>query len=251
MGRGWSAGSGWGLAAGVVAALMVIGLALHVVPKRFVRVWMKPRDRRRREIARSRVKAWLVGHVVVGGLAPAAVLAHVDGMSGSGGVLLAAFGVASVLGAFGAVVYRAVPRALTRIERGGSLPEDLKGDADELRARMFREMSGTGELVKRIADRILVPYARAPFGWVSLVASGRTLAEEERRLRARIQIVLEGRGGDRLAGLDKLIRVAVEVRALPGRRAMTVALRAWMPLHMVMAAVTVALLLVHVALVLR
>ncbi|HUQ01373.1 MAG TPA: cyclic nucleotide-binding domain-containing protein [Kofleriaceae bacterium] len=253
MGRGWSAGSGGGLAAGVVGALMVVALSAYAVPKRFVRLWMKPRDRRERvrPVARSRVKALMLAHVLVGGVAPAAVLAHADGLAGTGGVLLLAFAVATVLGGFGAAVYRALPRALTRIERGGSLPEDLKGDASELRARLFKEMSGTGELVKRIADKILVPYARKPLGWIALVASGRTLSEEERRLRAQIDGVLEGRGSDRLTGLEKVIRVAVEVRALPGRRVLTASLRAWLPLHMVMAAVTLALLVVHVVMVLR
>jgi Fe-S-cluster-containing dehydrogenase component/CRP-like cAMP-binding protein len=253
LGRSWNAGSGAGLAAGVIAALLVLALAAYSVPKRFVRLWMKPRDRRERArpVARSRVKVLMLAHVVVGGIAPAAVLAHADGLGGSGGALLLGFLVATVLGGFGALVYRAIPRALTRIERGGSLPEDLKGDARELRARLFKEMSGTGDLVKRIADRILVPYARAPLGWIALVASRCTLAEEERRLRAQVDAVLEGRGVDRLAGLEKIIRVAVEVRALPGRRVLSGSLRAWLPLHMVMAAVTLALLAVHVVLVLR
>ena len=85
----------------------------------------------------------------------------------------------------------------------------------------------------------------------SSAASGRRLADEERQLRQKVDVVLEGRGGDRLAGLDKIIRVAVEVRALPGRRVLTAALRAWLPAHMVMAAVTVGLLVVHIAMVLR
>ena len=253
MGQRWEAGTGAGLAAGVVAGLMVIGLAGYAVPKRFVRLWMKPRDRREkvRPIARSKLRAWMIGHAVAGGMAPAAVLAHVDAVKGSGGALLLAFGAVSVAGAFGALVYRVLPRALTRIERGGTLPEDLAGDASELRARLFKEISGTAELVKRIADRILVPYARAPLGWMALVMSGRRLAEEERRLRAQIDGLLEGRGGDRLVGLEKVIRVAVEVRALPGRRVLSAALRGWLPAHMVMAAVTVALLVVHVVMVVR
>jgi Fe-S-cluster-containing dehydrogenase component len=253
MGRGWQAGSGAGLGAGIVAAVMVLASSGYAVPKRFVRMWMRERDRRVRvrPVARSKVKGWMVAHGVVGGLVPAAVLAHADGMRGSGGALLIAFGVVSGLGAFGVVVYRTLPRALTRIERSGSLPEDLKGDASELRARLFKEISGTSELVKRIADRVLVPYARATLGWMALVGSGRRLAEEEKRLRKQVEVMLEGRGGDRLAGLDEVIRVAVEVRALPGRRVMTTALRAWLPVHMVTAAVTVALLVVHVVMVLR
>jgi hypothetical protein len=234
------------LGAGVVAAVMVMAMAAYVVPKRFVRIWMRKREGKVRPVATSKVRAMMIAHGVVGGLAPAAVLAHADGISGSGGALLIAFGVVTALGAFGSLAYAALPRALTRIERSGALPEDLAGDAKELRARLFKEISGTGDLVKRIADKILVPYARKPLGWIAMVASGRTLRDEEKRIRAQIDRVLEGRGGEKLAGLDKVVRVAVEVRALPGRRVLTTSLRAWLPLHMILAAITVGLLLVHV-----
>lgn len=246
MGKSWTAGEGGGLIAGAIAAVMVMAMAAYVVPKRWTRMWMRKRETKERPVARSKLKAMMIAHGVLGGLAPAAALAHADGVSGSGGALLIAFVVASALGAIGSIAYAAVPRALTRIERGGALPEDLIGDAKELRARLFKEISGTGELVKRIADRILVPYARKPMGWIAMVASGRTLREEEKRLRREIDRVLEGRGGDKLDGLDRVVRVAVEVRALPGRRVMTASLRAWLPLHMVMAAITVGLLAVHV-----
>jgi Fe-S-cluster-containing dehydrogenase component len=246
MGKRWDAGHGAGLMAGVVAALMVMAMAAYVVPKRWLGLWMRTRAGKERPIARSRMRAVMIAHGIVGGLTPAAVLAHADGIGGSGGALLIAFAVATVLGAFGALAYAALPRALTRIERSGALPEDLAGDAKELRARLFKEISGTGELVKRIADKILVPYARRPLGWIAMAASGRTLREEEKRIRAHIDRVLEGRGGEKLSGLDKVVRVAVEVRALPGRRVLTTSLRAWLPLHMVLAAITVGLLLVHV-----
>jgi len=114
-------------------------------------------------------------------------------------------------------------------------------------ARLHREAAGTSDLVKAIADRVLLPYARAPLGGAALAASGRTLAEEEARLTARIDGALEGRGGDRREGLDRLIRTAVELRALPARRALTAALRAWLPIHIVAAAVVLALLFLHVA----
>ncbi len=246
----WAPDRGAGLAAGAVAGLLLLMLGAYVLPKRLVRSWMRPRDRRQqvRPVARSRTRVHLIAHVGLGLLAPAAVLAHAGlAMPASpAGALLLAFVVASATGAVGAAAYRGIPRMLTRIERGGALPEDLAGDASELRARLFRELSGTSELVKHLAARILMPYARAPLGWLALAASRRGLSDEERRLRARVDAVLAGRGADRLHGLDGVIRLAVELRALPGRRALTAALRAWMPIHVVLAAMTLGLLGIHV-----
>lgn len=251
---GWVPGRGVGWLAGAIAAVIIAGLCAYVLPKRLVRRRMKPRDRRERErpAARSRTRAHLIAHIGLGVLAPALVIAHagVAMPASPGGALWLAFALATVLGGAGAMVYRGLPRVLTRLERAGALPEDLAGDAADLRARLFREISGTDEVVKRLAARLLVPYAKAPLGWVALAASGRSLGAEERRLRARIDDILDGRGAGRLAGLDAIIRLVVELRALPGRRAMTTLLRAWLPAHIVLAAITVVLLVVHVVAVL-
>jgi hypothetical protein len=93
---------------------------------------------------------------------------------------------------------------------------------------------------------VLLPYARAPLGWLALAASGRSLAGEERRLRRRIEDALAGRAAGRLDEVDPILRTAVELRALPARRVLTALLRAWLPLHIVTAALVVALLLAHV-----
>ncbi len=252
---GWHAERGPGLAAGVIAGLAIVGLAAYVVPKRLVRRRLRPRGAHAaitdgdRPPARSRTRGPLTLHLVLGLAVPAAVLAHAGGRvpPSVAGALTLAFALATVAGGLGALAYRALPRGLTRLERRGALPEDLAGEAVELRARLFREASGADALVKRIVLRILAPYARAPLGWLALLASGRDLGGEERRLRARIDGVLAGRGHDRLDGLDALCRIAVELRALPGRRALTAALRGWLPLHVVAAAMTLALLVAHVA----
>lgn len=252
---GWHAERGPGLAAGVIAGLAIVGLAAYVVPKRLVRRRLRPRGARAavtdgdRPPARSRTRGPLRLHLALGLAVPAAVLAHAGGRVPPtvAGALTLAFALATVAGGLGALAYRVLPRGLTRLERRGALPEDLAGEAVELRARLFREASGADELVKRIVLRILAPYARAPLGWLALLASGRDLGTEERRLRARIDRVLAGRGHDRLDGLAALCRIAVELRALPGRRALTAALRGWLPLHVVAAAMTLALLVAHVA----
>ena len=58
--------------------------------------------------------------------------------------------------------------------------------------------------------------------------------------------MLEGRGSERLEGLDELIRIVVELRALPARRALTLALRAWLPLHVIGTGILVGLLFLHI-----
>jgi len=241
------------LAAGVIAGLALLGLAAYVLPKRFPR--RRARDRHAlgpRPVPRSRTRLALAVHVVVGALVPAAVLLHAGAAlrPTPAGALLAAFAAVTGLGMLGALGYRGLPRALTRIERRGDLPEDLAGAGEELRVRLVAALTDGGELVKRVAERVLLPYAGARLGWVALVASRRGLVDEERRLRRAIDDGLGGRGGDRLAGLDRIIRLAVELRALTGRRVLTAALRVWLPAHMVAAAVALALLALHVVLVL-
>jgi hypothetical protein len=163
------------------------------------------------------------------------------------GSLALAFWAVSLLGCFGALAYRLVPRRLARLERRGDLPEDLAAERKALLDRLFVQASGRDELVKAIAARVLVPYARAVLGPLALLASGRSLADEEARLHARIDAMRQGRGQGRLSGLPELVRTAVELRALPVRRVLTALLRGWLPLHMVVSAVGLALLGLHVA----
>jgi hypothetical protein len=157
-----------------------------------------------------------------------------------------AFWLSTALGAFGALAYRILPRRLARVERSGALPEDLASERERLLDRFHRALTGKSELVKKLSERMLLPYARSGAGPLLLLASGRTLSEEQRALRQRLETLLEGRGGNKLDGLDDLIRIVVELRALPLRRGLTASLRVWLPLHIVVSAVVLALLLLHV-----
>ncbi|MEM9458563.1 MAG: cyclic nucleotide-binding domain-containing protein [Myxococcota bacterium] len=260
----WSPGQGPGLRAGVVAAVGMVGLLSYAAPKRIVGLWMRRRRKasaarraaetiegspRRRSSPRSRVRGWLNLHGILGILTMAAVLGH-TGLrvpAGPAGTLALAFWLVSGLGVFGALAYHFVPRRLARLERRGDLPEDLAAERQTLLDRLFRQASGRDTLVKTIVARVLVPYARALHGPVVLLLSGRGLAQEQRRLRARIDAMRQGRGQGRLGGLDELVRTAVELRALPLRRSLTAVLRGWLPLHIVVSAVALALLGLHVA----
>jgi Fe-S-cluster-containing dehydrogenase component len=260
---GWAPGTGPGLAMGVLGGVLIAALAAYAAPKRLVRRAMRRRPAGARaalgadRAPRSRVRPHLVAHMVLGALAPACALAHAGARlpASPGGALMLALALTSLLGVAGAIVYRALPRRLTRLERRGALPEDLPAERDALGARLYREISGTGEAVKAAAAHIVLPYVRAPLGGLALALSGRSLAGEEARIQRRIDGALAGRRDDdgpversrRLEGLQPILRTAVELRALGSRRILTAALRAWLPLHIVAGAAVLSLLLLHAA----
>jgi hypothetical protein len=75
-----------------------------------------------------------------------------------------------------------------------------------------------------------------------------TLREEERRLRRRI-VAAVGERSSALDGIDDLVRMAVERRALRAQALLQTLLRAWTPAHLVGVAVALVLLIAHVVLV--
>ena len=93
---------------------------------------------------------------------------------------------------------------------------------------------------------MLLPYATSPLGPAALLLSGRRLRDEEARLLAMVDAVLEGRGKERLGGLTRLVGTCVEMRALPAQRALTLLLRAVVPAHGALGAIVLVLLVVHV-----
>ena len=158
-----------------------------------------------RAIVRSRVRVHFVAHLVLGVLAAGAVIAHagVALPTSVAGALTIAFWGATALGALTAIVYRALPSRLARLERGGALPEDLPARSRELGERLFRELTGKSPGVKTIYGRILRPYASNALGPLLLFLAGRPLKAEERRLRARFDRALDGRQSERLVGTDE------------------------------------------------
>ena len=248
----WQPASGVGLGAGVLAGLGMLALLAYAVPKRRVRLWMKPRAAgagatRTTSVVRPQLQIHLALGLVTVGLALAHARPRAGG--GHGGALMGAVLLTSLVGGLVALAYRLVPPRLARIERTAALPEDFARARQDLLDRLYREASGRSDLVKRIFEKILLPYARSPLGPLALLASGRRLREEEAAVRARVDQVLEGRGKERLAGLAELTRIVVELRALPAQRWLLRALRGGLPVHIVTFAIAVALLGVHVALV--
>jgi ferredoxin len=248
-----TAKGGVGYAAGVVAAAGFLALLAYLVPKRGIRIWMRA-PRWKTSASRPRVASVVrphaTLHTVIGVLTMATVLAHAPwppaGRASVGGALYAAFFLSAFAGCGTGLAYRFLPRYLARLERTAALPEDFAGARRALLDRLYREVTGRSDLVKKIVDKMLLPYATSAFGPIALLLSRRTLREEEEVVRGRIDRVLEGRGAERLAGLKELVRTVVELRSLPAQRLLLAGLRVGLPVHVVTFGVATVLLLLHV-----
>jgi Fe-S-cluster-containing dehydrogenase component/CRP-like cAMP-binding protein len=235
------------LVTGALAGVGCVLLLGHGLLKRFprARAWLSKRvawGEGRGAVPFVRV------HQIVGFLTAAAVLAHVGlvPLQGAAGALTLGFWGLALSGGLGAAAYRVLPARLTRLERRGSLPEDHAAEREALEQRLYGSLTAQDTAAKELARRVLLPYARAVHGPFVLVASGRTLGEEERALAAEVARLVGGRRSARLASVGELVQAAVELRALGARRVLEAALGAWLPLHVVLSALFAALLVVHV-----
>jgi hypothetical protein len=228
---------------GIVAGVMVVALAAYAVVKR--------RRRDRAGAGVSRVRPHLVAHMALGLVAVGVVAAHTrwHAPPNVAGALLMVFALASATGALGALAYRLVPPALSRVERRAMLAEDLAARARDLDERAFGALSGRSEASKAVYARWRAPYARAALGGVWMLVLRATLRDEQARLRGRVEGVLGARTGT-LDGLDDLIRMVVERRAVRAQRLLHLALRAWVPVHVVAVGVLAVMLVAHVVVVL-
>jgi Fe-S-cluster-containing dehydrogenase component/CRP-like cAMP-binding protein len=249
----WIPAHGIGFVAGVTAAIGMLALTAYAVPKRLVRLWMgrrkttSPEAPRVETKVRSRVAPHVAGHLALGFVTAAVALGHAPPSShGLGRALLVALLVSSAAGALTALTYALVPARLSRLERQSALPEDFGPARALLVDRLYQKVSGKSDLVKKIFETMLLPYAKSFFGPALLIASGRRLREEEQRLETKIETTLEGRGKERLAGLSDLVRIVVELRALPAQRALLFSLRVFLPLHVLTFVMALALLIAHV-----
>lgn len=240
---------------GAVAGTLVVLLVAYAGAKRSPR--LLARIPRAGEPATSRAPLTLartlyIAHLAVGALALGALIAHTHGAApGSvAGASTLAMALAVATGAFGAVAHVVLPARLARLERGSVLPEELAARRRAIDERIFTQLSGRSEVVKTLYARVLRPYRRARFGTLLLIASGRRLRAEERRVRERMGGLLEGRKSERLEGLDDLVRLVVEHRAIGALGILTLVLRGWLAVHLASTAAAVALVAVHVVAVL-
>jgi len=227
---------------GILAGALVGVLVAYSGAKR------APRMLARVRASGSFARALYVAHLAIGTLTVGAVVAHGHARipGDLGGALTLAMLLALATGAFGAMTHALVPRRLSRLERKSVLPEELGARRRELDEQVFARLSGKSELVKTLYGKMLRPYKAARLGFLWLAASGRSLRDEEKRLRARISTLLEGRRSEKLDGLDDLVRLVVEHRATRSAQLLTFALRGWLGVHLAATAASIVLLVVHV-----
>jgi Fe-S-cluster-containing dehydrogenase component/CRP-like cAMP-binding protein len=227
---------------GVTAGVLVGALVLYSGVKRSPRLLARLRG------ASSLGRSLYVAHLALGVVAVGAVLGHTHGSapSNAAGALTIAMELALGTGVLGAILHVVLPPRLARLERGSVLPEELVARRREIDERIFTQLSGRSEVVKTLYGRVLRPYRNARFGPLLLVASGRRLRAEEKRVRATLGGLLEGRKSERLDGLDELVRLVVEHRAVSALRLLTFAVRGWIPVHLAATAIAVVLLVAHV-----
>jgi Fe-S-cluster-containing dehydrogenase component len=229
---------------GVLAGALVSLLVAYAIGKRA-----------RRPLAKLGAKlplarALYVAHLSAGVLACGAIAAHVRGAvpPNVAGALTLALALAVVTGVVGASIGAVVPRALSRVERSSVLPEELATKAKEIDEKIFAMLSGKSELTKTLFVEALRPYRRSLLGPLLLLVSRRSLRREEKALRARVDALAKARGGTReaLAGLDDLVRLVVEHRAVRLQRLLTWILRGWLAPHLAATAAALVLLVLHV-----
>jgi Fe-S-cluster-containing dehydrogenase component/CRP-like cAMP-binding protein len=237
-----------GTAAAFVAGGATLVLAAYAIGKR------APLLLERRRAAKG-ARPWgagaYVAHVAIGLAATAAVPWHAPTLTlaprSMGGLLTLFFVLAAASGAALALAYAWLPRALARLERRPLLPETVSKEREELETRLFKALSGKDDLLKKVAEKLLLPYARSWGSGVRLLLSGRDLPTEERRLEELVVAKLDGRRNDpRLQGLRELVRLAIDRAVLPVLRAHNGVLRGLLPVHAVTMLATIVLLVVHV-----
>jgi hypothetical protein len=205
---------------------------------------------------RSSVRGHFVAHLALGVLTPALVFLHAAGAGGgvgafcslrsSGGALSLALLAATFAGVVAAVAYARLPRRIAALAPNPRPLEEIPRELSLLEDRLFRELTGRSPLVKKIVEKVLLPYQRAPLGPLQLLAAGRSRRRERARLRDAIDQRLQGRGRDKRAGLETLLALVVAHRALRAARLLSRVLLWVLPLHVVPAALVAALLVAHV-----
>jgi Fe-S-cluster-containing dehydrogenase component/CRP-like cAMP-binding protein len=227
------------LASGAFAGLMLLALVGYAAIKR-----LRPSV----AAAVSNARGHAIAHLATGVMTAGAVAWHAGPRihANLAGGLWLSFIATSVTGGLAAAAYALLPHLLARVERRAHLPEDLPARAKDLGERAFGALSGRSDVTKAAYARWLAPYAGAWLGGLRLILGRRTLRDEERRVRTEIESAIGARVRH-LDGIDDLIRLAVERRAVSAQRLLQEALRAVVPVHVVCVAVTAVLLLAHVA----
>jgi hypothetical protein len=222
-------------ASGFVLLAIVLMLLGYVVVKR---ARVRVRGRARAVLA---TRPHFVAHLALGVVSLGVAAAHAHGTS----ALAIAFWGAAGMGALAGVTGAIIPRRLARIERTARLPEELGGAMREIDARLFRELSGTSDLLKGLYQRILRPFSRSIPALARICLMGTPPRELRERLTARVH-ALVAEDDERLIGLDRIVASVVERQSLRAQRVLGATLRVTSFAHVVIASALVVLVVIHV-----
>jgi len=239
-----------GIGTGIAAAATMLLLALYGVRKRAIklvmRLWKGALGRAGGGAGltgSADLRLWLPAHVVLGGALFGWTFAH-TGLSLGGpvtAVLQISLLLAVVTGAWGYLLYGAVPKRLSKLEDRSRLPEDYEQEIAAARSNIDR-MRGRlspaeGEILRR---------AEGGGGLLSLVRGGRKPAEDAEHLWQALSV--EERRVAGAAGRRAVEEVA-KLRTLRASLRLTRMVRSWLPLHLASMALAFAALALHVVLV--
>jgi len=198
------------------------------------------------------VRPFLVLHVAVGTAAIALLAAHAGAHVGRGltGAAGATAWATLLTGLLVSTAYRWLPARLAALERRGALPEDGLGKGRANDDLVFRTLTGKSERLKTIYAHVLAPYTRSVGHLFRLVTTAPSVADEEQRWHRRLRETLGDRAKE-LDGLDELVRLAVERRALDARTLLGGTLRAVPLIHGALTFLALALAFAHVVVMVR
>jgi len=188
-----------------------------------------------------RVRPHFIFHLAMGLVCSALVAAHAGRVpNNAAGALLLAFAIAATSGICGAILYAVIPAQLTKLEARAALPEDMPALIATSKEEVFRALSGSSELTKKIYANVLRSFERAP---AIAMLFGKN---HEGALIARIKRMLGDRATeDRMRPIEALVRAIVQLRAQRAQRVAQALLRGWLAIHLASTGMALVLLAVH------
>jgi hypothetical protein len=231
-------GSTMGLIYGIAALLLIALLLFYGIRKR----WHRSRL--------GKLENWFQSHIYLGLLTLLVVLAH-SGLRFEDKIataLLIVIAVVIASGAFGAVLYKMLPRALTEVESNLS-NQQISDQINQLGRAMARLASGKSQPFQRIQARLERSIRPKWFAaWRLLVAGGRAgkIGDQPREIAAMLTLVPENEQND-LRQMLVLSRQQKElfIRLVAQQRYKNL-LDFWLYLHLPLSIAMIVLIVAHI-----
>ena len=232
--RGWSAGDVWGLAFGILAALLMLLGALYPL-------------RRRLMIAPLRTaQDWLQLHVYGSTLAAVFVLVHMGLRLPGGQFGWWLFGLTlwtTVSGLVGVGLQKWVPSLVAAQLTVEVIYERIPDMLEALRTESVKTMEGASEVLQRFYDAQVRPALAGLSPSWSYVLDARTGRDQTLAAFEHIQSFVGDGDKDRLADLRSIVSEKLEIEA---HYSLQRVLRAWPMLHVPPAMLLMAMIVAHI-----